>query len=281
MKVFSSKTELKKALSTLAVGGKSVALVPTMGALHNGHLALVYMAREKADIVVCSIFVNPTQFNNSNDLKKYPRTIADDLQKLESVRCDFVFVPSVDEIYPYGPISQKYDLGVLDKVMEGEFRPGHFDGVATVVSRLFDLVEPNIAIFGDKDFQQVAVIKRMVELDQHKVEIIASPIIREESGLAMSSRNTRLSVERRNMADCIYQALHWVKNCWKEFTPEALSQELINRINSNAGFEVEYAVFCDAESLEPVSNWEDAKHVQLCVVVYCEEVRLLDNLSIF
>jgi pantoate--beta-alanine ligase len=281
MKVFSSGIELKKVLSDYRSKGKSVAFVPTMGALHTGHLALIHLAKEKADVVVCSVFVNPTQFNNADDLKKYPRTIAEDLEQLRDMRCDLVFVPQVDEIYPKGAISKNYDLGVLDKVMEGEFRPGHFDGVATVVSRFFELVEPDYAVFGDKDFQQVAVIKRMVELDNFPVEIIASPIFRESSGLAMSSRNMRLSVEMREKADCIYKTLQWVAKNQEQYRPEALSLEFKKRINANAGFEVEYAVFCDAESLEPVSNWEDAKHVQLCVVVYCEEVRLLDNISIF
>ncbi len=281
MIVFHATEELSAALGKLKEQGLRIALVPTMGALHAGHLSLITKAQNYADKVVCSIFINPTQFNNAGDLEKYPRTIDSDLELLEKVGCDLVFLPEVDEMYPEGTSSNHYQLGLLDEVMEGKFRPGHFDGVATVVSRFFDMIQPDVAVFGEKDFQQVAVIRKMVEQDCHPVEIVTCPIAREENGLAMSSRNQRLTDQQRKRASCIYEAMLWAQKEYKKYSPLELTKMLEERINAEPGFDVEYVAVCHAQTLEPVTHWSEAAKVQLCVAVFCGEIRLIDNLSLF
>jgi len=277
MKIYLTVNELKTALSEERSRGRTVGFVPTMGALHNGHLSLVHTCASENDVCVVSIFVNPTQFNDPRDLEKYPRTPERDCEMLESAGCNCVFMPSVEEMYPV-PDTRIFDLGKVAEVMEGAFRPGHFNGVAQVVSRLFDIVEPDRAYFGEKDFQQVAVIKRMVQLLDLKVNIITCPIVREADGLAMSSRNVRLTPEQRQIAPQIAATLKESRN----FAPVKSVREVVNWVvnclNSKPQLRVEYYEIVDAATLAPVSRWDDADDIIGCIAVYCGEVRLIDNI---
>lgn len=258
---------------------KTVGLVPTMGALHAGHISLVERARRDNDFVVVSVFVNPTQFNNAEDLATYPRTEEADCRKLENAGVDVAFVPSVEEMYPE-PDTRVFNLGPVAEVMEGAMRPGHFNGVAQVVSKLFAAVEPDRAYFGEKDFQQIAVIRRMVELEGFKLEIVDCPICREADGLAMSSRNTRLTPEQREVAPVIHkvlsQSVEWAQNHTVGETIRFVTDE----INSFPHMEVEYYQIVDPLSMQPISEWKDAKGGRPvgCVTAYCGKVRLIDNI---
>lgn len=268
--------DLQKAVLICKNEGKSVGFVPTMGALHEGHISLVEKCCEQNGICVVSIFVNPTQFNNQSDLEKYPRTIEQDTNILEQAGAGIVFVPSVEEIYPE-PDTRQFDFGQLDKVMEGKFRPGHFNGVAQVVSRLFDIVKPDKAYFGEKDFQQLAIIRQMVRQYNLPVEIIPMPIKREKSGLAMSSRNQRLNENQKNEAVNIYKVLSESKKVYKLETVEEVRAKVIEDINKIDSLEVEYFEIVDGNTLQGIRDWKDTDYAVGCITVFCGEIRLIDN----
>ncbi|GAB1450596.1 pantoate--beta-alanine ligase [Draconibacterium sp.] len=254
-----------------------VGFVPTMGALHNGHLSLVKQAVAETDVAVVSIFVNPTQFNDSKDLERYPRTLDADLKLLEKTGCHMVFAPGVNEIYPE-PDNRKFNFGPLETVMEGKHRPGHFNGVAQVVSKLFDIVKPDKAYFGLKDFQQLAIIKNMVVQLDLPVEIVPCSIVREESGLAMSSRNELLSADERKNAAIISETLFKAKELAGEKSVKELEKWIVETINKNKYLSVEYVDIVDDIQLQPVKNWGEKVVKVCCVAVFCGKVRLIDNI---
>lgn len=272
---------LKKALQPSRLKGKTIGFVPTMGALHKGHLALIKRSVAENDICVCSIFVNPIQFNNKEDLKKYPRDLDDDFKKLEAVGCQYVFVPDVKEMYPKSDLTQ-FDFGHLDKILEGKFRPGHFNGVAIIVKKLLKIVEPSRAYFGEKDFQQLAVINRLVELENLTVEIIPCPIIREVDGLAMSSRNARLSQEERKIAPIIYQNLITIKESFNGKNLDELRKNAIDNLNNQDGMSVEYLEIVDEKTLLSNAKGTPDKHGLIALVAtFLGDVRLIDNIKLF
>ncbi|MCM1029319.1 MAG: pantoate--beta-alanine ligase [Alloprevotella sp.] len=261
--------------------GSSIGLVPTMGALHNGHRSLVERARRENDIVVVSVFVNPTQFNNPADLATYPRTEEADCHMLEVCGVDFAFIPSVEEIYPE-PDTRVFDLGPVAEVMEGPMRPGHFNGVAQIVSKLFSWAHPTRAYFGEKDFQQIAVIRRMAQSEGgfDGLEIVACPICRADDGLALSSRNVRLTPEQRLKAPAIYRALSHSKTLMdKGASAEQVHDYVVDTINAIDGMEVEYFSIVDGISMQPISSWDDTDYAAGCITVYCGDVRLIDNIT--
>lgn len=280
MEIISTVAALREAVAKAKAEGLTVGLVPTMGALHAGHLSLIERARKECGFVVVSVFVNPTQFNNPDDLRTYPRTVEADCAKLEEAGVDVAFVPSVDEIYPE-PDTRVFDLGPVAEVMEGAMRPGHFNGVAQIVSKLFDYVEPNKAYFGEKDFQQIAVIRRMVEIEGFNVEIVPCPIKREADGLAMSSRNVRLTPEQRELAPVIHQVLTDNADMAKDgLDLQSLRDMVVEELNSYDGMEVEYYEIVDPITLQPLENWADAKNGAVgCITVWLGDVRLIDNIK--
>lgn len=255
-----------------------VGFVPTMGALHRGHLSLVEAAARENRVVVVSVFVNPTQFNNPDDLKRYPRNLDSDLQLLQPAGCDIVFAPEAEEIYPE-PDTRKFDFGSLERVMEGKYRPGHFNGVAQVVSKLFEIVKPGKAYFGLKDFQQLAIISKMVKMLEMPVEIVPCPIVREESGLAMSSRNELLSAEERKNAAVIYDTLRRGIELSGGKTVAETEKWVIDTINKNPFLNVEYFEIVDFETLQPVMSWNHDGRKIGCIAAYCGDVRLIDNIE--
>ncbi|PXV60257.1 pantoate--beta-alanine ligase [Dysgonomonas alginatilytica] len=269
--------DLQKAVSISKNEGGTIGFVPTMGALHEGHISLVKKCCEQNNVCVVSIFVNPTQFNNQADLEKYPRTIKQDTNILEAAGAGIVFVPSVEEIYPE-PDNRQFDFGQLDKVMEGKFRPGHFNGVAQVVSRLFGIVKPDKAYFGEKDFQQLAIIRQMVRQFNIPVEIVPMPIRREESGLAMSSRNQRLSENQKTEAINIYRVLSESRKLYNQKTVEEVRAKVIEDINKIDSLEVEYFEIVDGNTLQQISAWKDSNYIVGCITVFCGDVRLIDNI---
>ena len=256
---------------------KSIGFVPTMGALHEGHISLVERAREENDMVVVSLFVNPTQFNDPEDLRKYPRTIDSDLHLLEKAGADIVFIPSVEEVYPE-PDSRRFDFGNIDKVMEGATRPGHFNGVAQVVSRLFDIVKPGRVYFGEKDFQQIAIIKELVKQLDIDVKIIECPIVREGDGLAMSSRNALLTPEHRAAAPGIYSALREAVMLKDMLSVAEVEDHVRRTVEKNPLLQVIYFNIVDADTLIKISGWDEAKKIQGCIAVQAGAVRLIDNI---
>ncbi len=278
MRVVKTISELKSLISGYKQENKTVGLVPTMGALHAGHKSLVDRARKENDIVVVSVFVNPTQFNNKQDLVTYPRTEERDCALLEAAGCDVVFMPAVEEVYPE-PDNRQFDLGAVAEVMEGAHRPGHFNGVAQIVSKLFSFVEPDRAYFGEKDFQQIAVIRKMVQLEGFKLQIVACPIKREDDGLALSSRNVRLTAEQRQLAPNIYRVLKESCNFAKSHTVAETEKFVVDSLNALPQMEVEYYSIVDALTMQPVSDWADADSITGCITVYCGEVRLIDNIA--
>lgn len=258
--------------------GHSVGLVPTMGALHAGHISLIDRARKENDIVVVSVFVNPTQFNNPDDLRTYPRTEDADCEKLQHAGVDIAFIPSVEEVYPT-PDNRVFALGPVAEVMEGAMRPGHFNGVAQIVSKLFDMVQPHRAYFGEKDFQQIAVIRRMAQLEGFDIDIIDCPIMREADGLAMSSRNVRLTPSQRQIAPAIHRALVGSVEFAPTHTVEETKQSVINEINALPEMEVEYYEIVDSLTMQPIADWNDSNCPVGCITVYCGDVRLIDNIK--
>ena len=278
MKIVKGINELKGYLVDSKRNGKRVGLVPTMGALHKGHLSLVERCVRENDICVVSVFVNPTQFNDKHDLETYPRTLEADCALLESAGCDFVFAPSVEEMYPE-PDTRTFDFGTVMQVMEGAKRPGHFNGVAQVVSKLFYIVEPDNAYFGEKDFQQIAVIRAMVKQLQIPVRINACPIVREADGLALSSRNTRLTPALRQKAPLIARTLQESKALAATKSVREVIDYVVNTLNADPDLEVEYYEIVDGDSLVSIQDWKDTSYAVGCVTVYCGEVRLIDNIK--
>lgn len=282
MKVFKMKIEIADFLKNEQLKGKKIGFAPTMGALHLGHVSLVEKAKKENDLVVCSIFVNPIQFNNPTDLTKYPRTLEKDLELLERVNCDVVFVPTALEMYPE-PITEKDNMtfGELDTLMEGKQRPGHFNGVGIVVKKLFEIIKPHKAYFGEKDFQQLAVVKKMVEQEKMDVEVVGCPIIRENDGLAMSSRNTLLNeLERKNSAN-IYRILSEAKLHTKSMLVTQLKEWVKTEINKIETLSLEYFEMADTKTLKNINNWSDSAQIMGFIVVKAGNVRLLDNIVLF
>ena len=277
MKVLKTKNELISLLENYKKEGKKSGFVPTMGALHEGHLSLVKESKKQSDITVVSIFVNPTQFNDPEDLKRYPRTLEKDLELLKTENCDVVFAPSVEEIYPE-PDTRKFDFGYLETVMEGAKRPGHFNGVGQVVSRLFDIIKPHKAFFGMKDFQQIAIIRNMVHQLHYNIEIISCPIIREENGLAKSSRNMLLDEDHKKNAPHIYATLKKAKELVSQKNVSEIKQWISDEINNNPYLETEYVEIVDEMTLQVTKEWEEKGNKVVCVAVYAGKIRLIDNI---
>ena len=277
MKLYTTISSLQEALNSERAKGLKIGFVPTMGALHEGHLSLVRQAGKMTDIVVVSIFVNPTQFNDTNDLANYPRTLEADMTLLATGRCDYVFSPSVGEIYPVKD-TRKFEFGNLETVMEGKFRPGHFNGVALVVSRLFDIVLPDMAFFGRKDFQQLGIIKELVRQLNLPIKIVPCDIVREADGLAMSSRNKLLLPEYRQCAPSIFCVLKEGQKLTSSKSVAEVKEFVYNQINSNPLLEVEYFEIVDDTTLLPVVSWGEPGIKVGCIAVYAGKVRLIDNL---
>ena len=278
MVVYRTKNDLSSHLHLLQKEGKTIGLVPTMGALHQGHASLVEKANGENDIVVVTIFVNPTQFNDPSDLDHYPRTLDQDLDMLRKLEADLVFVPSVKEMYPEEE-TQFFDLGNLDKVMEGKYRSGHFNGVAQIVSKLFQLVHPHRAYFGQKDFQQLVIIRRLAEIMQLDLSIVTCPIIRENDGLAMSSRNLRLSKEERKVAPIIYETLVQASKKTETLTPAQLKKWVNLQFKKQPLLELEYFEIVEDKGLMPVEEWSEEVNKVACLAVQLGRVRLIDNLN--
>jgi pantoate--beta-alanine ligase len=283
MQTITTKSELTRQITACIRQGKTIGFVPTMGALHAGHAALVQKACSENEICVGSIFVNPTQFNNAEDLQKYPRTLEKDTTLLESLGVHFVFAPTAEEMYSAEEMQARFsfDFNGLDEVMEGKMRPGHFNGVVQVVSRLFELVRPTRAYFGEKDFQQLAIIRHMVEHSTlssnfNNLKIVGCPIVREASGLALSSRNERLSDNEKQTAVAISQTLIASLEWAKTDGIEEVQKRVIDTINAIDGLEVEYFEIVDKTTLQPTTTFDNAIG---CVTVYCGPVRLIDNIQ--
>ena len=278
MQVVKHIIDLRAILDIKKKEGVRIGFVPTMGALHEGHLSLVEKAGMETGFVVVSIFVNPTQFNDKGDLERYPRTLEKDVALLAPTPCKLVFAPEPDEIYPE-PDTRQFNFGALEEVMEGKFRPGHFNGVAQVVSRLFDIVKPDKAFFGQKDFQQLAIINEMVRRLSIPVEIVPCPIVREKDGLAMSSRNMLLTPEQRENAVHISATLFEATSKTSKFNVPQLCKWVIDSINSNEHLNIEYFEIVDSVTLQPVQNWSDPGEKVGCIAVHCGKIRLIDNVK--
>ena len=278
MKLVHTIQELRAELDIQRKAGKKIGFVPTMGALHEGHASLVRRAVAENEIVVVSVFVNPTQFNDKNDLLKYPRTLEADCELLEKEGTAYVFAPSVEEIYPE-PDTRQFSYAPLDTVMEGKFRPGHFNGVCQVVSKLFMMVEPDVAYFGEKDFQQLAIIREMVKQMNFPLQIVGCPIVREADGLALSSRNARLSDEQRKQALEISQTLFKSQEYAASHTLAETQQFVEESIAAAEGLELEYFEIVDGMTLQKIASWDDTDYIVGCITVFCGEVRLIDNIK--
>ena len=278
MKVIHTIKDLQAELSVLKAQGKKVGLVPTMGALHAGHASLVKRSVNENEVTVVSVFVNPTQFNDKNDLVKYPRTLDADCKLLEACGATYAFAPSVEEMYPE-PDARRFSYAPLDTVMEGAFRPGHFNGVCQIVSKLFEAVKPHRAYFGEKDFQQLAIIREMVRQMQFDLEIVGCPIVREEDGLALSSRNARLSAEERENALKISQTLFKSRTFAATHTVSETLKFVEDAIAAVPGLRLEYFEIVDGNTLQKVDNWNQTSYVVGCITVFCGDVRLIDNIK--
>jgi pantoate--beta-alanine ligase len=284
MKIFRNIEEYGAWYSEVNLKNTPIGFVPTMGALHKGHLSLIEASKRDNDYTVCSIFVNPTQFNDKADYDKYPRTLDDDVEVLEKQSCDVLFAPASHEMYPAnGQRSQfaQINLGQVAEVMEGKFRPGHFDGVVTIVAKLFGIIKPNKAYFGQKDFQQLAIVRQMINELEMPVAIISCPTIREDDGLALSSRNLLLSPEQRAEAPTIYQSLLKSKEKLTKQNVNQIKQGLIDQINRSSSLDVEYVEIADSRSLQPIDSWGSAESAVCCVAVHAGDVRLIDNIILY
>ena len=281
MLIFKKIIDLQSFLENKKTEGNQIGFVPTMGALHAGHLSLIKQSKTATDLTVCSIFVNPTQFDDKGDLEKYPRTTEKDIALLKEQNCNVLFLPSVEEVYPTGHTpSEEYDFGYLDKPMEGAHRTGHFSGVAQVVNRLLEIVQPHQLFMGQKDYQQFKIIDKLIEITQQEVKLVMCDIVRETDGLAMSSRNTRLSPEERQKAVWISQTLQWVKSQYGVDSPPEIEIAAIQKLNEIEGFDVDYLKIVDAKTLKEVSHWADAQSLIVCAAVRLGEIRLIDNMFI-
>ena len=278
MKVIHTIKDLQAELSVLKAQGKKVGLVPTMGALHAGHASLVKRSVNENEVTVVSVFVNPTQFTDKNDLVKYPRTLDADCKLLEACGATYTFAPSVEEMYPE-PDTRQFSYAPLDTVMEGAFRPGHFNGVCQIVSKLFEVVKPHRAYFGEKDFQQLAIIREMVRQMQFDLEIVGCPIVREEDGLALSSRNARLSAEERENALKISQTLFKSRTFAATHTVSETQKFVEDAIAAAPGLRLEYFEIVDGNTLQKVGNWDQTSYAVGCITVFCGDVRLIDNIK--
>ena len=276
MQVFETINALQKELSQLK--SKSIGLVPTMGALHRGHLSLVNQSLNDNDITVVSVFVNPTQFNDKNDLEKYPRTLDKDTQLVNSLGVDYVFAPTVEEMYPE-PDTRVFNYAPQDEVMEGIYRPGHFNGMCQIVSKLFSIVQPTRAYFGEKDYQQLVIVKRMVEDLKLDIEVVGCPIVREKDGLALSSRNALLSKEERENALLISKTLFESLKLAANYSLKETLSFVKNTIQQNDNLELQYFEIVDANTLLPLEEWEDSSSIIGCITVFCGAVRLIDNIK--
>lgn len=278
MLIFKKVADLQGWLNNERTSGRSIGFAPTMGALHDGHLDLVRMAKRECDRAVVSIFVNPTQFNDSKDLEKYPRTPENDVALLLTVDCDALFMPPVDEVYPPGrDFTIQLDFRQLDKVMEGVFRPGHFEGMATVVNRLLDIVLPHRLYMGQKDFQQLSIVRDMLRQLNSNIELVMCPTRREADGLAMSSRNMRLTPDMRAAAPAIHQTLQWAKEAFQTLPAASVQAQAMEKLTA-AGLKPEYFDIVDGISLLPVPKWADSDFIVACVAAFAGDVRLIDNL---
>lgn len=281
MKIFNKKLDLQQFLAPFYLEKKAVGLVPTMGALHEGHLSLIQKALSENDIVVVSIFVNPTQFNNAEDLEKYPRNLSGDIKTIERLSQEVViFAPEISEMYESTPKAISFDFGGLDKVMEGKFREGHFQGVATIVEKLFELVKPTRAYFGEKDYQQILIIKSMLEQRKLPVTLVPCPIVREKSGLAMSSRNERLSPEGRKEAAFIYSVLQEAQKLFTTASVAEVEAFVKEQFSQKEGFDLEYFTITKADTLEEVKEKKSSESYRAFITVYVEGVRLIDNIAL-
>ena len=278
MEIVHTVRDLQASLSALRAQGKTVGLVPTMGALHAGHASLVKRSVAENNATVVSVFVNPTQFNDKTDLEKYPRTLEADCRLLDECGATIAFAPSVEEVYPE-PDTRRFSYAPLDTVMEGKYRPGHFNGVCQVVSKLFDMVKPDRAYFGEKDFQQLAIIREMVRQMHFPLQIVGCPIVREADGLALSSRNKRLTPEQRTEALQISQTLFASVEYAKSHTVAETKQFVEDRIAAALGLRLEYFSLVDGNTLQDVSAWDDSTYIVGCITVFCGEVRLIDNIK--
>ncbi len=277
MEIFETRKDLSDRIKYLRSEASTIGFVPTMGALHKGHLSLIDCSVNQNDFTVVSIFVNPAQFNDINDLRDYPRNLAADLKLLRSTRCNIVFTPSVDEVYPE-PDNRIFNFGNLDKLMEGKFRPGHFNGVARVVTKLFEIVSPHKAYFGLKDFQQVAIIKKITRDLNFNIEIITCPTVREYDGLAMSSRNSLLGHDQRKYASYIYQALCKANKNAGKYDINAIKKEVLDTLNKLPFTKVEYFEIVDEKNLCPVKSWDEKPGIVGCIAVRVGNIRLIDNI---
>ena len=279
MVIFNEKEKLTPAIVELKNQNKTIGFIPTMGALHEGHMSLVKASKAQNDYTIVSIFVNPTQFNNPEDLAKYPRTEENDKELLMKNGCDFVYMPTVEDLYEANEGAKHYDFGTIDQVMEGASRPGHFDGVATIVCKLFKAVQPTRAYFGEKDFQQIRIIQEMVKQENLDVEIVPMPIHRADSGLAFSSRNARLSTQQTSDAPQIYSILSQAVTLKNEGKDVAEVKAFVENEFKNSPFELEYFEITDEETLLSIEHFSDAKHIRGFVVAYAGDVRLIDNIQ--
>ncbi len=275
MQKITTVTDLRQAIAAAKQAGRTIGLVPTMGALHEGHLSLVQRARRENDVVVVSVFVNPIQFNNAEDLAKYPRTEENDLSLLSAAGVDYAFVPTVEDMYPE-PVTTTYHFGEIEAVMEGPRRPGHFNGVAVVVRRLFELCEPTRAYFGEKDFQQIAIIRNLLQQMQSTIELVPCPIVRADDGLAMSSRNMRLDAKSRAIAPMIYTTLRETVQLKDYLTVEEVKAFAVEKLALAKVFEPEYFEIVNDTTLQPVASWDDAAGIVGCITVWLNGVRLID-----
>lgn len=278
MKVFKTKIELKEYLATIKSNKQTIGFVPTMGALHQGHLSLITHSQKKNDVTVVSIFVNPTQFDNKEDLDKYPQTLQKDIQLLESVSCNILYAPNAKDIYEDTIVSEKFNFDGLEHEMEGKFRDGHFDGVGTIVKRLFEIVTPDKAYFGEKDFQQLQIIKKMVKKNNLSVKVKGRPIFREEDGLAMSSRNARLSIEYRSAAPFIHKTLQRANEKFGTKSPKKLSEWVAKQFEKHSILELEYFTIADEKTLKTAKKINSKKKYRGFIAVFAGDIRLIDNI---
>ena len=281
MEIIKTKNKLQELVGKLKNNGKTIGLVPTMGALHEGHLQLIRRCAKENDVCIVSIFVNPTQFNDKNDLAKYPRTLEADAKLLEKNNCFAIFAPEVDEVYSSEELNSTFEFNFngLDEVMEGKFRPGHFNGVVQIVGKLFELTTPDKAYFGEKDFQQLAIIRHLVATKSYPIEIIGCPIVREESGLALSSRNALLSESEKQIATNIYKTLLKSIDYQNKKSIKETIDWVITTINNIGGLRVEYFEIVDGKTLQSIQNWDDANYIVGCITVFCGTVRLIENIQ--
>jgi pantoate--beta-alanine ligase len=277
MLIYYTIEQLKTFLNEEQKKNSSIGFVPTMGALHDGHLSLIEKSKELANVTVCTIFVNPTQFNNQKDLEKYPRTLDNDTKLLQEVECDVLFLPEASEIYPQNEDLETYDFGEIEHVMEGKHRPGHFNGVGLIISKFVEIINPDYAFFGEKDYQQLAIINRLVEIKKYSVKVIPCSIARAKDGLALSSRNARLTKHQRSVAPRIHQAITLAKKMLSTCSPQELEKIVHSEIEKSPELTVEYVEIGDDKYLKRATNWLENKTYRIFIAVFCGDVRLIDN----